>query len=171
MSRVGSPINTRLLDAIGQDSLLQERLLLNGIDVQTSANMPRNMAVERPHTRVVSVVLQHDIARRSSGTTLHNLHVATLGIRLVDDFAVPGPDALRKDVEVMAVQMHGVGGRELILDNNSDGAVVAEIVDIPLGVVGVGEVALVRQDKDWVALESEHQQRKWTMKSRDETHS
>ena len=52
----------------------------------------------------------------------------------------------------MAVQMHGVGGAELILDNNANGAVVPEIVDIPLGVVGVREVALIRKDKDRVAL-------------------
>ena len=58
----------------------------------------------------------------------------------------------------MAVQMHGVGGAELILDDNSDGAVVAEIVDIPLRVVGVREVALVRQNKNGVTLERKRQQ-------------
>ena len=58
----------------------------------------------------------------------------------------------------MAVQMHGVRGAELILDDDSDGAVVAEIVDIPLGVVGVREVALVRQDQDWVTLQEQNQQ-------------
>ena len=95
MSRVVGPINTSLLHTIGQNSLLQERFLLNGIDVQPRANMPCNMAVERPHTRVISVILQHDIPRRTRGATLHDLHVATLSIRLVDDCAVPGPDTLR----------------------------------------------------------------------------
>ena len=57
----------------------------------------------------------------------------------------------------MAVQMHGVGGAELILNDDSDGAVVTEIVDIPLRVVGVREVALVCQDKDWVTLERNRQ--------------
>ena len=116
------------------------------------------MAVERPHTRVIRLILQHDIPRRTSGARLHDLHVATLSIRLVDDFAVPGPDALRQDVEIMAVQMHGVGGTELVLDDNSYGAVVAEIVDIPLWVVGVREVALIRQHEDGVTLERKYQQ-------------
>ena len=43
----------------------------------------------------------------------------------------------------MAVQVHGVGGAEFVLDDDADGGVVAEVVGVPLGVVGVGDVALV----------------------------
>lgn len=129
------------------------------------------MAMERPHTRVISVILQHDVPRRTSRSRLHELHVATLSIRLVDDFAVPSPNALCKNVEVMAVEMHGVGSGELILDDNSDGAVGTKVVDIPLRVIGVREIALVGQDKDWVTLGKQDQQWIGSNKCRDETYS
>lgn len=109
------------------------------------------MAMERPHAGVVGVVLQHDVSRRSGGARLDELYVATLGVLLVGDGAVPGADALGEDVEIVAVQMHGVGGREFVLDDDADGGVVAEVVGVPLRVVGVGDVALVGEDEHWVA--------------------
>ena len=121
MSRVAGPIDARLLHTTRQDSLLQERLLLDGVDVQSSADMPRDVAMERPHARVVGVVLQHDVPGRARSARLHNLYVATLSVGLVDDFAVPGPHALGQDVEIMSVDMNGVGGRELVLDDDPDG--------------------------------------------------
>ena len=114
--------------------------------------MPRDMAMERPHARVIRLVLQHDEARCAWGAALDELHVATLGIELVSDFAVPGADALGQDVEVVAMEMHGVGGGKFVLDNEADGAIVAEVVDVPLWVVGVGEVALVGEDEDRMTL-------------------
>ena len=51
----------------------------------------------------------------------------------------------------MTVQMHGVGGWELVLHDYPHGAVVAEIVDVPLRVVGVREIALIGKDQDWMA--------------------
>ena len=152
MPRVSRPIDTSLLDTIRQNSLLQQRLLLNRIDVQARTDMPRDMAMERPHARIIRLVLQHDVARHAGGAALDELHVATLGVVLVGDCAVPGADALGQDVEVVAVEMHGVGGGEFVLDNDADGAVVAEVVDVPLGVVGVGEVALVGEDEDRMTL-------------------
>ena len=94
MSRVAGPIDARLLHTTRQDPLLQKRRLLDGVDVQSSADMPRDMAMERPHARVVGVVLQHDVPGRARRARLHNLDVATLRVRLVDDCAVPGSDAL-----------------------------------------------------------------------------
>lgn len=115
--------------------------------------MPGDMAMEWPHPRVICEVLQHDIPRRGSGTRLHELHVTALGVLLVDDCTVPGSDALGQDVEIVAVKMHGVGGREGVLDDDTDRAVVSEVVDIPLGVEWVRDVALVGEDEDGVALE------------------
>ena len=42
--------------------------------------MPRNMAVKRPHTGIVSVVLHHDMPART-----HHLRVSALGIRGVGE--------------------------------------------------------------------------------------
>ncbi len=114
--------------------------------------MPRDMAMERPHARVVRDVLQHDIPRRGRRTRLHELDVATLRVGLVDDGAVPGADALGEDVEVVAVKMHGVRGAEFVLDDDADGAVGAKVVHVPLGVVGVREVALVGENENRVTL-------------------
>ena len=52
----------------------------------------------------------------------------------------------------MAVEMHGVGGRELVLDDDTDGAVGSEVVDVPLGVKGIREVALIGEDEDRVTF-------------------
>lgn len=147
MTRVVGPVDASLPDAVGQHPFLQQRRLLNGVDVQARAHVPRNVAMERPHARVVGLILQHDIAKR-----LHELHVAALGVGLVDDLAVPSADALGQDVEIVTMEMHGVGGREVVVDDDADGAVVPKVVDVPFGIEGVGEVALVGQDEDGVAL-------------------
>ena len=152
MTSISGPIDTSLLHTSRKDPLLQERRLLDRIDVQTRADMPRDMAMERPHARIIRVILEHEIPRRASRAGLDNLDVATLGICLVDDCAVPGSDTLGQDVEIVAVEMHGVGGWELVLDDDADGAVGSEVVDVPLGVEGVGDVALVGEDEDRVTF-------------------
>ena len=152
MTRIGRPINTSLLNTSGQNPLLQKRRLLNRINIQARTDMPRDMAMERPDARIIREILQHDITRRARRATLDELHVAPLGIGLVGDCSVPGTDALGQDVEVVAVEMHGVGGWELVFDDDADGAVGAEVIDVPLGVEGVREVALVGEDEDGVTL-------------------
>ena len=64
---------------------------------------------------------------------------------------VPGADAFGKHVEVMAVEMHGVCGGEGVFDDDADGGVGAEVVDVPLWVGRVGGVALVCEDEEGVA--------------------
>ena len=152
MTRIVSPSNTSLLDTVWQDPLLQERLLLDGVDVQPGADMPCDVAMERPHAWVVCIILQHEVARCASSTRLHELHVAALSVVLVCDGTVPGADAFGEDVEIVAMKMHGVGGRERILNNDADGAVSAEIVDVPFGVERVRDVALVGEDENGVTL-------------------
>lgn len=114
--------------------------------------MPRDMAMERPHARIVREILQHDIPRSGRRAGLHELHVAALRVGLVHDGAVPGSDAFGQDVEVVSVEMHGVRGREGVFDDDADGGVGAEVVGVPLRVVGVGDVALVREDEHRVAV-------------------
>ena len=83
---------------------------------------------------------------------MHDLDVAALGVVLVGDLAVPGARAFGEDVEIMPVQMHGVGSGKFVMDDDADGGVVAEVVDVPLGVVGVGEVAAVGKHEDGVVV-------------------
>ena len=90
----GVPSETILPYTAWYNSLLQERVLLDGVDIQPRADMPCDMAMEWPHARVICLILQHDISRGGSRTTLHELHITTLSILLMSDCAVPGPNTL-----------------------------------------------------------------------------
>ena len=68
-----------------------------------------------------------------------------------DGLAVPGAGAFGEDVEVVPVEVHGVRGGEVVVDDDPDGGVVAEVVGVPLRVEGVGDVALVGKDEHGVA--------------------
>lgn len=114
--------------------------------------MPRDMAMKRPHARVIRVVLQDNVPRRSGRAALHDLHVASLRVLLMGDSPIPGPHALGQNVEVVSVEMHRVGGREFVLHDETDGGVVGEVVDVPLRVVRVGDVALVGEDEERVVV-------------------
>ena len=53
---------------------------------------------------------------------------------------------LSKDEKVVAVEMHGVGGVDgvdVVVENDADGGVLAEVVDIPFGGEGVGDISAV----------------------------
>ncbi len=100
--------------------------------------MPRDVAVERPHPGIIGRELQHKVT-----TGLEKLRVSSLRILSID-CAVPLARAFSQDPEIVAVEMHGVGDTgALVADYQTDGAVGAEVVDVPLGVEGVGCVALI----------------------------
>ena len=80
MARVVGPIDTSLGHTTGQDPLFQQRRLFDGIDIQARADVPGDVAMERPHTGIIGDVLQHDVPGCASGARLYELHVATLGI-------------------------------------------------------------------------------------------
>ena len=98
--------------------------------------------MEGPGARIIRVILQHDESRFPGAVTLNQLRIATLRVLRVGDDAVPRPRTLGEDVEVVAVEMHGVGGYEVVVDDETHRGVGAEVVDIPVG-VGVGEIACV----------------------------
>lgn len=110
--------------------------------------MPRDVAVEGPRAGVVGVVLQDNVRRVGRGATLDQLGVAALRVGLVDDFTIPLSEPLSEHVEVVAVQMHGVGRYEFVVDYEAHGGVGAEVMDGPL--FGVGEVAGDGERKDGV---------------------
>ena len=123
----------------------------HNINIKPLTNMPRNMAMKRPHARIIRLVLQHHIPRliRRIIHRLQQLHIAALRIDLLDG-TVPLADALGDDPEVVPMEVHGVGDvvAEVVVEDDADGGVCAEVVDVPLGVVGVGGVALVGEGED-----------------------
>lgn len=96
---------------------------------------------------------------------------------------VPGAHAFREHVEVVSVQMHGVGGAGVVFDDDPHAVVVAEVVDVPLltivsirtvdqfagegkgtyGIKGVGSVAEIGKQQDGVANHpvSDHVCQQW----------
>lgn len=114
------------------------------------------MAVQRPHPRIVRLELHHQmtLACRLLIPLPQHLGIASLRVIHVPRVAIPHAAALGQDEEVVAVQMHGVGG---VLGIDEIGHVDADIggftgvVDVPLGVVGVGDVAAIGFKKDRVA--------------------
>ncbi len=148
MTGISSPITTRLRHRRRKHPLAQCGSLLDSVDIQPRTDMPRDMAMERPHARIVGLILQDKIPRGSSAAPLHYLHVTTLSVLLIDDDSIPRSHTFGEDVEVVPVEMHGMGSSEFVLHDEADGGVVAKVVDVPLRVLGVGRVALVCEEKD-----------------------
>lgn len=82
------------------------------------------------------------------------MRIAALRVLRVSDDAVPGSKAIGEHVEVVAVEMHGVGGREFIVDYETHGGVGIEVVNLPVG-VGVGEIASIREGEDGGAIDGD----------------
>lgn len=99
--------------------------------------MPCDMTVERPDTRIRSIDLHDDIP-----IWLQELHISPLRIVRIDDRgAIPISKPLVQDKHVVSVQMHRVRRASGIFDDETDGAVAAGVVHVPLGVIGVRCVA------------------------------
>ena len=73
--------------------------------------------------------------------------IAALRVLRVRDLTVPDSEALGEHVEIVAVEMHGVGWWEYVVDYKAHGGIGAEVVDQPVG-VGVGEIARVGERED-----------------------
>jgi hypothetical protein len=99
------------------------------------------MAMKRPHPRVISHKIQHDktlsIPRIIRVPYIEKLGIPSLWIFRASDGAVPHSRALGGNEEVVAVEVHGVGERVDCVDDGTDGFRLAEIIDIPLGILGI----------------------------------
>ncbi len=63
--------------------------------------------------------------------------------------------ALIKDEEIVAVKMHGVsgvGGGDVVVENDADGGGLAEIVNVPFGRERVGDIPAVGFAEDGVTV-------------------
>lgn len=152
MPSESGPVTTGLRYRRRQHPLRQQTCLFNRVDIQSSAYMPSDVAMKRPHAGVVCVVLQDEISRSGCAAGLNELHITTLSVALMGDGSIPGSYTLGKDIEIMAVEMHGVGSEEFVLDDKADGCVVAKVVNIPLRIEGVRGVALICTNKNWVVI-------------------
>lgn len=132
VSAVIGPIAAGLSDDAGDDSLRDQIGLLHGVDVETAADVPCDVAMQWPHARVVGVVLNGEVAGRGRRAGLKELHVPALRVGPMHNGAVPGANAFRKHVEIVSVQMHRVSGARVVFDDDAHAVIVAEVVDVPL---------------------------------------
>ena len=114
--------------------------------------MPGDMAMERPDTRIVRRPLDDHVARIIRSTAMEQVDITTLRIERIGDDTVPGTATFGQDLEIVAVEMHGMDGAEDVADDEADGVGGAEIVDVPVRVVGVGGVALVGEEEERVVV-------------------
>lgn len=132
MPAVVGPVTAGLRDYGGNDSLLDQLGLLHGVDVEATTDVPRDMAMQWPHTGVVGVVLDDHMGGDGRSAGLNELHVSALRVGRVHDDAVPCARAFGQNVKVVSVQMHRVGGAAVVFDDDADAVIGAEVVDVPL---------------------------------------
>lgn len=123
---------------------------LHGVDVQARGHVPRDVAVEGPDARVVGVVLDDEMTGSGRGTGLQDLDIPSLRVRGMDGGAVPRAGSFVHDPEVVSVEVHGVGGGEEVANDELNGRVLAEVVDVPLRVVGIRGVAEIGEQQKGV---------------------
>lgn len=146
------PRDGAVLDVVGP---------LQDVQAHAHALVPRDVAVERPHARVVCLDLEDNVPVAAQHLSVPALRVLGIGQRL----AVPGPVAFGQNVHVVAVDVHRVDGDVEVVKDDADGPLAAEVVDVVLGrkfwvgLVGgeeqggivVGAEGLVVEEEDVVA--------------------
>lgn len=80
------------------------------IDIESARDVPRDMAVEWPYTRVVHVKLEDDVGWCVAVilSVREQVHVPALWIVSIDNAAIPGTVAFCQNEHVVAVHVHTV---------------------------------------------------------------
>ena len=148
------PVGASLRDSVWNFSIAggQGAGLLEEIDVETSTDVPGDVAVEGPHAGVVGLVADYDIPRGdlAGGLDFAGLdgdHIAAVGVAGIggDGRAVPFADTGADGPEVVAVKMHRVGDGSGVYDVEENGGVSVKVVDVALSIEG--SLAVVSVEK------------------------
>lgn len=99
-------------------------------------NLPDNMAMKWPHSRVVLHIFEDN-----KPSTLHKLRVSALRVTWICDNTIPLTEAVGQDPEIVTMQMEGmIDGNSIlnrIVHNEAYRTVSSKIVDAPLWIEGV----------------------------------
>lgn len=122
---------------------------LHKVDQEAVGQVPRDMAVQRPDPRVVQCVLEHDVS-----VERHHHRVPADWVVRLQRLAVPEPVARREQLDVVAVQVHGVHvlDDEGVVHHDADGPVGAEVVDPACLAERLRRAASLRVAEDRVAV-------------------
>lgn len=123
---ISHPVGARV-GHLGGDGVLLDALRLNDeLHEQTGRRMPRDVAVERPHTGVGRIELHHNVP-----IGLDLLHVAALRVARVGDGAVPGEAGSGgQHVHVVSVQVDRVRGGAVVANDHAHAAVGAQVAHV-----------------------------------------
>ena len=97
------PVITRLLHHHRNLILRDLVRTLHKVDIKAHRQMPGDMAMERPDTRIIGIILHHHPAIGPQVVC-----IATLWVLWVDDGSIPGIVAVVEDKHVVAVDVHGL---------------------------------------------------------------
>ena len=95
---------------------------LDPLQRETSVNVPDDVAMHQPCAWVVSLEADDSVAWRGPWATRARQHSGITSSRIVEvegrhERWIPGNGALAKNRHVVAMQMHGMGSKELVLDD------------------------------------------------------
>lgn len=65
---------------------------------------------------------------------------------------IPGSESFIEYKHIVTVEMNGMGRGTRIGEIDTEGAVATKVVDIPLGTIGVGVIALIGEEKDGLVV-------------------
>ena len=145
--RIRIPILASLRDHLRNSQRIDILWPLHESHEQALTQMERNMAMERPCPGIISIVLDDHVSKWREV-----LRISTLRVARSCDGAIPGSIAAGEDVEIVAVQVHWVRTRVVVVDVDADAAVCQEVYDIPLRVIGVGVVLLLGEEQYGVVV-------------------
>lgn len=135
---------------------------LQDVDEEACADMPGYMAVERPDSWIIRGKLHYQVS-----TGRQESCVSSNWILGVDNSSIPLPEAIRKDLVVMPMQMHWMCECQiveiwirrvdfLVFPDDTHNTAVTSAINIPLWVRGVVENPLVSQIQDrFIVVDSE----------------
>ena len=132
--RPARPVPTRLSKRARDVQIPHIVRTFENLDIESSAEVPRDVAVERPHARVVLVPLHNEIGRRivALGTGEHGNVAASWVVRIAVNVTVVFASTSGEDEHVVAVQVHWVWSAfDVVVPDHADGRVGSHIVDIP----------------------------------------
>lgn len=75
LSRKRRPVPTLLVESAGNSQVPNLRRIFDDLDEQSAAQVPRDVAVERPHSRIVRIDLDDDVTIGSQHLRVSSLRV------------------------------------------------------------------------------------------------
>ena len=104
--------------------------------------------MKRPRPWIISIKLNDQMSKRRKILRIPSLRI----LRSHDRDAIPRARSVMENVEIVTVQVHGVGTAVVVVDYNADGCVGLEVYDVPFWIVRVGIILLLSKEENGVIV-------------------